>query len=169
MIRNNHPVASRWNSWNPAEKLSFLVTGSIFLPYYFAAVALCCGAFLVLVQPKQWGKVWAKSQRNWLLAMGALVILLPLWRKNWMGLGMGMGLGNIFANNMQQMQQMNQNQASQPRQNSVKVCPHCNTELHGNPKFCPNCGQSLKLTCPDCGTEVKASAKFCPECGRKLK
>ncbi len=86
-----------------------------------------------------------------------------------MGLGMGMGLGNIFANNMQQMQQMNQNQASQPRQNSVKVCPHCNTELHGNPKFCPNCGQSLKLTCPDCGTEVKASAKFCPECGRKLK
>ncbi len=90
VIRNNHPVASRWNSWNPAEKLSFLVTGSIFLPYYFAAVALCCGAFLVLVQPKQWGKVWAKSQRNWLLAMGALVILLPLWRKNWMGLGMGM-------------------------------------------------------------------------------
>ena len=86
-----------------------------------------------------------------------------------MGLGMGMGLGNIFANNMQQMQQMNQNQASQPRQNNVKVCPHCNTELHGSPKFCPNCGQSLKLTCPDCGTEVKASAKFCPECGRKLK
>lgn len=86
-----------------------------------------------------------------------------------MGLGMGMGLGNIFANNMQQMHQMNQNQASQPRQNNVKVCPHCNTELHGNPKFCPNCGQSLKLTCPDCGTEVKASAKFCPECGRKLK
>lgn len=44
-----------------------------------------------------------------------------------------------------------------------------NAIIHGNPKFCPECGQRLKLVCPDCGTEVKGSAKFCPECGRKLK
>ncbi len=81
-----------------------------------------------------------------------------------MGLGMGMGLGNMFANNMQQMQQ-NPVQTTKP----TKTCPHCNAVLHGNPKFCPECGKSLRLVCPDCGSEVKPSAKFCPECGRKLK
>ena len=87
-----------------------------------------------------------------------------------MGLGMGMGLGNIFANNMQQMQNMNnQNQNQTGKQTQTKTCPNCNAVLHGNPKFCPECGQKLKLVCPDCGTEVKANAKFCPECGRKLK
>ncbi len=87
-----------------------------------------------------------------------------------MGLGMGMGLGNIFANNMQQMQNMNnQNQNQAGKQTQTKTCPNCNAVLHGNPKFCPECGQKLKLVCPDCGTEVKANAKFCPECGRKLK
>lgn len=79
-----------------------------------------------------------------------------------MGLGMGMGLGNMFANNFQQM-----NNQQQPKQ--TKVCPICNAVLHGNPKFCPECGQNLKPTCPDCGTEVKATTKFCPECGKKLK
>lgn len=87
-----------------------------------------------------------------------------------MGLGMGMGLGNIFVNNMQQMQNMNnQNQNQAGKQTQTKTCPNCNAVLHGNPKFCPECGQKLKLVCPDCGTEVKANAKFCPECGRKLK
>ncbi len=80
-----------------------------------------------------------------------------------MGLGMGMGLGNMFANNMNQMQ------ASNPPQDVGKVCPSCGAALHGNPKFCPECGQNLKPTCPNCGAEVKASAKFCPECGSKLK
>lgn len=76
---------------------------------------------------------------------------------------MGMGLGNMFANNMNQMQ------ASNPPQDVGKVCPSCGAALHGNPKFCPECGQNLKPTCPNCGAEVKASAKFCPECGSKLK
>ncbi len=81
-----------------------------------------------------------------------------------MGLGMGMGLGNIFANNMQQM-----NRQTQQAQSPKKICPNCGTEINGNPKFCPECGQKMKHICPDCGTEVKGSAKFCPECGRKLK
>ncbi len=82
-----------------------------------------------------------------------------------MGLGMGMGIGNIFASNMQQMAEQQSKRPKQP----TKMCPHCNAELHGNPKFCPECGKSLKTVCPDCGTEVKPNAKFCPECGRKLK
>ena len=86
-----------------------------------------------------------------------------------MGLGMGMGLGNIFANNMQQMQNMNNQNQAQANKQPQRTCPNCNAVLHGNPKFCPECGQKLKLVCPDCGTEVKANAKFCPECGRKLK
>lgn len=89
-----------------------------------------------------------------------------------MGLGMGMGLGNIFANNMQQMSNQNQNNSNNANNNAgagSKTCPNCNAIIHGNPKFCPECGQRLKLVCPDCGTEVKGSAKFCPECGRKLK
>ena len=93
-----------------------------------------------------------------------------------MGLGMGMGLGNMFANNMQQMSNMQQmnNQNSQTgsvhnANQNVKVCPNCNAQIHGNPKFCPECGQKLKLVCPNCQTEVKPTAKFCPECGEKLK
>lgn len=85
-----------------------------------------------------------------------------------MGLGMGMGLGNIFANNMQQMSN-NNNQSQQNISTSNKTCPNCHAVLHGNPKFCPECGQKLNQVCPDCGTEVKPNAKFCPECGRKLK
>ena len=81
-----------------------------------------------------------------------------------MGLGLGMGMGNIFANNLQNM-----NTNLNKQQPSTKSCPNCNAVLHNNPKFCPNCGHSLKNVCPDCGAEVKASAKFCPECGRKLK
>ncbi len=93
-----------------------------------------------------------------------------------MGLGMGMGLGNMFANNMQQMSNMQQmnNQNSQTgsvhnANQNAKVCPNCNAQIHGNPKFCPECGQKLKLICPNCQTEVKPTAKFCPECGEKLK
>ncbi len=86
-----------------------------------------------------------------------------------MGLGMGMGLGNIFANNMQQMQNNQNNNVSKNIQNTIKTCPKCNATLHGNPKFCPECGEQLKLICPECGIEVKGNAKFCPECGRKLK
>ena len=93
-----------------------------------------------------------------------------------MGLGMGMGLGNMFANNMQQMSKMQQmnNQNSQTgsvhnANQNVKICPNCNAQIHGNPKFCPECGQKLKLICPNCQTEVKPTAKFCPECGEKLK
>ncbi len=82
-----------------------------------------------------------------------------------MGLGMGMGLGNIFANNMQQMSQNNNTKPAE----QTKTCPNCNAVLHGNPKFCPECGQKIKLVCPDCGTAIKGNAKFCPECGRKLK
>lgn len=82
-----------------------------------------------------------------------------------MGFGMGMGMGNLFANNMQQMNQGNQNNS----QTVSKACPNCHAALNGNPKFCPECGQPLKLVCPDCGTQVKPNAKFCPECGRKLK
>ncbi len=81
-----------------------------------------------------------------------------------MGIGLGMGMGNIFANNLQNM-----NTNLNKQQPSTKSCPNCNAVLHNNPKFCPNCGHSLKNVCPDCGAEVKASAKFCPECGRKLK
>ena len=79
-----------------------------------------------------------------------------------MGLGMGMGIGNMFANNIKNVN------ANTGKQQPSKTCPNCNTVLHGNPKFCPECGKSIKNICPNCGTEVKASAKFCPECGRKL-
>jgi len=77
-----------------------------------------------------------------------------------MGLGMGMGMGNMFAQNMNNSQNMVGNK---------KACPACGAQINGNPKFCPECGQNMKPTCPKCGTEVKPNAKFCPECGSKLK
>ncbi len=77
-----------------------------------------------------------------------------------MGLGMGMGMGNMFAQNMNNSQNM---------AGSKKACPACGAQINGNPKFCPECGQNMKPTCPKCGTDVKPNAKFCPECGSKLK
>jgi len=77
-----------------------------------------------------------------------------------MGLGMGMGMGNMFAQNMNNSQNMTGNK---------KACPACGAQINGNPKFCPECGQNMKPACPKCGAEVKPNAKFCPECGSKLK
>jgi len=48
-------------------------------------------------------------------------------------------------------------------------CPHCKSEISGDPRFCPSCGKSLEsVTCTKCRTVNPAGSKFCSECGEKL-
>lgn len=49
-------------------------------------------------------------------------------------------------------------------------CPHCGVMLPGkNGKFCLECGKALGKTCPLCNTTISGDPKFCPECGTSLK
>ena len=49
-------------------------------------------------------------------------------------------------------------------------CPHCQTELPDNAKFCGVCGQSLRTErlCPKCGQVNPQDFKFCLQCGHSL-
>ena len=62
-------------------------------------------------------------------------------------------------------------------------CPKCGEVFEGPVKFCPHCGQALKITapeekpaepkkkyrCPKCGTIFEGSVKFCPGCGAEIR
>lgn len=56
------------------------------------------------------------------------------------------------------------------RETIVASCPKCGEPLAVNAKFCPNCGQRLKVSdqCPKCGAKLQPNAKFCAECGTKV-
>lgn len=47
------------------------------------------------------------------------------------------------------------------------VCPFCRKRVNGNQKFCPHCGNQMKLgkNCSGCGCVIEGNPKFCPECG----
>lgn len=84
------------------------------------------------------------------------------------GMGMGMQMGNMFANNMNNAGNLN-NQQNAGAGGSVK-CPKCGASLKPGAKFCSECGEKLGAAgfCPKCGAQLKPGAKFCSECGEKL-
>src|SRR5512139_2614840 len=49
-------------------------------------------------------------------------------------------------------------------------CPHCQTVLPDNAKFCMACGQTMQseLVCNQCGNANPLVAKFCLQCGQPL-
>lgn len=44
-------------------------------------------------------------------------------------------------------------------------CRNCGGELNDTAKFCPQCGEKIKLYCTECGAELSLSARFCSSCG----
>lgn len=57
------------------------------------------------------------------------------------------------------------------------VCPACGVKVHGNSKFCKNCGTEMKKQpgkeqkakfCNQCGNEVSDLGKFCKKCGATI-
>ena len=47
-------------------------------------------------------------------------------------------------------------------------CKKCGAELEAAVKFCPECGEKVKLFCTECGEELTAGVKFCPSCGKPV-
>ena len=47
-------------------------------------------------------------------------------------------------------------------------CKKCGAELEATVKFCPQCGEKVKLFCTECGEELTAGVKFCPSCGKPV-
>lgn len=47
-------------------------------------------------------------------------------------------------------------------------CKKCGTELEAGVKFCPQCGEKVKLFCTECGEELIAGIRFCPSCGKRV-
>lgn len=92
------------------------------------------------------------------------------------GLGAGVAMGQMFANSFQQPQQGQAQQGGVPQQNvqaqtNKQPCPHCQTMIEGDSKFCPSCGKQVtvaKIPCPKCQTPNDPESKFCMDCGFKM-
>lgn len=82
------------------------------------------------------------------------------------GAGAGMGAGAAMAHSM--MGSMNSQQSNgQPQEAKVK-CTNCGAIVDENAKFCPSCGNKMKVEktdCIKCGAKIDEGTKFCPECG----
>ncbi|KAB2967363.1 zinc ribbon domain-containing protein [Zoogloea sp.] len=60
-------------------------------------------------------------------------------------------------------------------------CPHCQSSINSDQKFCSNCGKATNseiikkgdnphlIVCPACGKDVGNTAKHCPHCGTPIK
>lgn len=82
------------------------------------------------------------------------------------GAGAGMGAGAAMAHSM--MGSMNSQQSNgQPQEAKVK-CTNCGAIVDEKAKFCPSCGNKMKVEktdCIKCGAKIDEGTKFCPECG----
>jgi hypothetical protein len=49
-------------------------------------------------------------------------------------------------------------------------CPHCQTEIPENAKFCVACGGNMRgeIVCPQCKHANPPAAKYCLQCGQSL-
>jgi len=109
------------------------------------------------------------------------------------GLGATIGAGVFFGNMMKDNFSPNPQTSNEP---AKVLCPHCQTAISINSKFCSNCGKSVGVetvqcvkcnaeipkgskfcmncaapqvtekTCRECGAEIPVQAKFCIECGK---
>lgn len=82
------------------------------------------------------------------------------------GIGAGAAIGSVMANAFQgNQQQTNASSAPQPEK---MACPHCQTLINTNAKFCGECGKTVqqqKVPCISCQAAINEDAKFCGECG----
>jgi len=84
------------------------------------------------------------------------------------GLGAGAALGGVMANAFSgNQQQANVTPPSTTQTDKIK-CPHCDSPVNPNAKFCGECGKTVqkqKVPCISCQAEINEDAKFCGECG----
>lgn len=88
----------------------------------------------------------------------SLIAAAFVWFKKWAGEGGLQPVAAAFA--------AAPVSAQAPRQNELS-CPHCQTAVSSDFKFCPNCKHELKPTCKKCGKDLQAGWKVCPHCGKE--
>jgi membrane protease subunit (stomatin/prohibitin family) len=84
------------------------------------------------------------------------------------GIGAGAAIGSVMANAFPGNQQ--QTNSPSPAQTEKINCPHCQTLINAEAKFCGECGKSVqkqKVPCISCQAAINEDAKFCGECGAK--
>jgi hypothetical protein len=54
------------------------------------------------------------------------------------------------------------------QEQSIMVCPHCQTNNPDTARFCLNCGQEFAYKCSNCQTEYPLGAHFCMACGQPV-
>ncbi|NMC06267.1 MAG: zinc ribbon domain-containing protein [Candidatus Lokiarchaeota archaeon] len=78
----------------------------------------------------------------------------------------------------------NEHEQHCPKCGRELYCTNCHATLTTNAKFCPSCGDPVKLgdfskraavttktsvaTCPTCGASMAPTARFCNECGQEV-
>lgn len=51
------------------------------------------------------------------------------------------------------------------RQPLISLCPSCNTRVHADFHFCPQCAYQLSASCGRCYGSMGVTDRFCVECG----
>ena len=46
----------------------------------------------------------------------------------------------------------------------LEYCPKCNSKIEGEPDFCSNCGQKLRIVCLNCKKKLIGTPTICPYC-----
>ena len=50
----------------------------------------------------------------------------------------------------------------------MSQCRNCKASLSQDSRFCPECGENVKMFCTSCGESISVGAIFCAECGEKI-
>jgi len=90
-----------------------------------------------------------------------------------LGLGVGIAAAGAVAPQMSEMFRGITPPTPATTPATTVLCPHCNSELPENAKFCLSCGNKVEILaehemlCPACGQKTP-KGKFCMECGAPL-
>jgi O-antigen ligase len=91
-MKGNQKLKGKVENFLSNEKIVFIVTISIFLPYIFTGIIISMVAVHILLFKNKRNKVFIHKGSKILLCFFPLVILIPCIYRNWLGVIVGFGL-----------------------------------------------------------------------------